>query len=216
MTSTNLLVNLSQFSAFVPVIAGMVYFTKLDNGFKALAVFVCIALVTEYFANWYAQHINGNNLPPLHIFSLIEYGFLSWVFCTRITVKYKWWVWFVLFIIAMGFAWYNAFIKGGWHRMNDFARTYDSIVLTIFSLVFFLRMLRVDMIIPMHTNALFWYTCAVFIYFSINLFFFLFFNQIADKPDGIKTLGLGIHAMVNIFANLLYAQSFRCFRNKPI
>lgn len=216
MEATHSLVRLSQISAFVPVILGVAYFAKLERAFKVLVVFLCIALFAEYFANWYLQYISKNNLPPLHVFSFIEYAFLSWVFCTKLTTQKKYAIWSVLFVTALGFAWYNAFIMGGWYQMNDFARTFDSIILTGFSLVFFLRMLRSDLLIPMHANALFWYTCGVFIYFSINLFFFFFFNHIPDKPDGIKTMGLGIHAMVNIVANLFYAQSFRCFRHKRI
>lgn len=210
------LITLSQISAFVPVCFGLLNYARLDKTFKALLVFTCIALFTEYFANWYAHNVNPNNLPPLHVYSLIEFGFLSWVFCAQLNSKAKYVVWGVLLCVAAGFAYYNACVQDGWYKMNDIARTFNSIVLTCFSLVFFLRMLRIDFPAPLQNNAAFWYTGAVFIYFSINLFFFLLFNRITDKPDGIKLMGLGIHSTVNIIANLLYAQSFRCFKQKQI
>jgi hypothetical protein len=201
----------SQYSSFIPVIAGVGNYKRLTHPFKILVLFTCIACFTEFFASWYAANINRNNLPPLHVYTLVEFGFLFYVFCQYLLPKRAWILWIVGIFPAILVGIGNAFVFGSLYQMNDISRAFTSIILVLCSFVFFVKSLRVDVYLPLLHNPMFWFCCAVFIYFSINLFYFLFFNQVLMQDKSLISFGIQLHAVVNILCNLLYAKSFQCF-----
>ncbi len=206
------LINISQVSAFIPVIFGLYYAKKLDTSFRILLGFVLLSLFMEYFATWYKHHY-GNNIPPLHFYSIIEFSCLTYIFCNTLFSTQRNSLFSLAFSFGMILAILNVTLFGSIYEMNNIARTYDCVVLVLFSLIYFRKSLTIlPNAEPIFEQPMFWFSNAVLVYFPINLLFFLFFNKLYVNHPEIARVGFMLHSLANITANILFAQAFRCFR----
>jgi hypothetical protein len=169
---------MSQISILIPVISGMVYYARLNVSFKVFWWFVLFSMFMEYFATWYSRHIATNNLPPLHFYTIIELGFISYVLCRYLFHRWKG---AFVFIVSTGIiiAVLNATVWGSLHQMNHVSRSYESMLLVIGSLLFFRKSLNdIDLKVPVFRQPMFWFSTGVFLYFSVNLLFFMLYNNV--------------------------------------
>jgi hypothetical protein len=214
MDFQTIFIRVSQVSTFIPVILGLYYIIRLDTNFKVLLGFVLLSLFIEYFGTWYSHNVSANNLPPLHFYTVVELGFLSFIFCRSMFLNWKL-LFAAVLIIGITIALLNATVWGTLYTMNDISRSFESIVLVIFCLIFFRRSLyNIVLNRPLFKQPLFWISSGVFLYFSVNLLFFMLFNEVLKQNKEMAVFGQLLHSITNILTNLLFAQSFRCFKTE--
>jgi hypothetical protein len=207
-----LFIRLSQFSTLIPFVFGLLYFRTLNKSFRVLFAFIVFSGIMEYVAYWYVRNISSNNLPPLHAYTVIELGFLSYIFCKEVFPKVRY-LFGLIMVTGSLLAVLNAFVWGNLNAMNHISRSFECLVLVILSLAFFRQSLSTEkLVVPVLMQPMFWFSSAVLLYFSINLLFFMLFNEVFNQGNQLFVLGSNLHSFTNIFTNLLFAQSFRCFR----
>lgn len=213
MFSQNPVILLSQLSAFIPVVMGFVCFKRLNPSFKLFFFFTVFGLFTEFFIVWYVRNVSSNNLPLLYVFSLAEYFSFTVVFCYYL-FSAQWKRLHLIFLcIGLILTLLEVFVWSSKDNMNSIFRTFESVLLVGFSLMFFWKSLAVEKNdIPIFKQPMFWYSAGVLIYFSVNLLFFLLFNKLVVQNSHWLETGKLLHAGVNTLANLVFAQSFLCFR----
>lgn len=208
-----ILIELSKLSAFIPVIVGLYYAKKLDTRFKVLLGYVLLSLFMEYFASWYGHVLKRNNMPPLHVYALIELGFLAYIFCHALFDQKRNKVFYWILGIGVIVAILNASILGSLYKMNIIFKSYETIVLVILCMIYFKKSLVIlPDSEPIFKQPMYWYSTAVLIYFPVNLLFFMLFNELFENSIEILRVGMILHSLFNIVANLLYTRVFRCFR----
>jgi hypothetical protein len=209
-----LFIRISQVSTFIPVIFGLYYVKRVDANFRVLLGFVLLSLFIEYFGTWYSHNVSANNLPPLHFYTVAELGFLTFIFCSSLFLNWRK-VFYSVLISGILIALLNATVWGTLYTMNDISRSFESIVLVIFCLIFFRRSLyNIVMNQPLFKQPMFWFSSGVFLYFSVNLLFFMLFNEVLKQNRETTVFGQVLHSITNILTNLLFAQSFRCFKTE--
>lgn len=194
-------------SAILPLIAVALNYRNLDNVLKIAAVFFLIAAVFELTLVMAMRIGFSNNMPLLHLFVAINIVFFSAIYYKAFdTSLFRKTVFFTgsgaLILVAS-----NALFIQGILTYPSLANTVQSIILIIFSLLYFYQIFAKQEYVHIEKQALFWINSGVLIYFSINIFLFMLFNRIIEQQiEGFYA----IHSVTNIFSNVLYTIGLFC------
>jgi len=158
-----------------------------------------------------------NNMPGLHLFTLIEFWAFSILYFLffrnnkflSIVIGVNVLVFTIVALIDV------LFIHGIW-VINTLSRSYSSSSMLCYTLIYFYFMFSGDEACYNSKHPMFWINAGVLIYFGSNMLYFMFNEDLMAKGAFASYIGLGIHAALNIIANYLYAQSFRCFKHKAV
>jgi hypothetical protein len=216
MTLEIVFVKLSQLSVLLPCLTGISRFRRLNKTFKTLLFFFVFSLLIEVLAS-VSKVIYRTNMPLLHIFTLVEFSILLYVFlaffqrnCTiRISIL-------LLYIIFAFLAILDLLVFKGPLLPNTFSRTFGSLVLTFLSLLYYLRFFRESTDEIVWRQSMFWFSTAVLVYFSLNVFFFMMFNVFLSLDYKFADIGVNLHDGYNIIANALFAAVFIWNRDQEI
>lgn len=209
-------IKISQASILLPIIGGLIFYYKLDRKFKLFFWFFVSCALFEIQAT-VSKKILGNNMPGLHLYTLIEFCVFSvafyWSFQkTALLSKLLYINTFFFLTLAIIDA---TLINGIW-APNTVSRTYSSISLVSYALVFFYQFFKNNMRYYTWEIPMFWIGVGVLVYFSLNIFYFMLNRYLIENTIYTANLSLLSHAGINIISNILYARSFLCFKKPQV
>jgi len=204
------LTKVSQVSVLIPLITGIVFYKKLSKSFKFFVFYFSIAVIAECAASLSGLYL-GNNLFILHFFIPLEFAFFSCVFYLYFFSRRIKRLIFLVFILFVCLALIELIITGLWNH-NSITRSFESVFLIWYSLIYFYQYFKSNNEIPVYIQPMFWFSSGVLIYFSIDFFSFMMINQLLKRNIEIAYLSKMIHVFINIIAYLFYTMSFRCFQ----
>ncbi len=206
-----LLVYLSNFSIFLPILAG-IFLYKQNSKLQIRLLFYLILIgVLDFFLH-YLSLKKINNLPLFHIFTLFEYLFIAYLFFTSLSNHlYK----NIIIIGTIVYFTFNALMLALYSDIFDFnheSRVFESFLLIAYALLYFNHLSKELSTSPDNflQQPMFWISLGVLLYFSGNFFLFSFYRYIAKVFPMIWTL----HSILNILNNIFIAISFLC-KPKP-
>lgn len=206
-----LYIKLSQASILFPVVSGLIYYRKLNRSFKLLLYFFLITILFEISAST-LKLVFHNNMPGLHLYTATEFSAFSYVYYYHFSQKKLLTYWILVntimfFTVALA----DAFFLNGIWNPNTNSRAVSSILLISYTLIYFYQFFKEDTELSSWEYPMFWINTGVLVYFALNLFYFMFNRYLISNASHTAKLSLFAHAAINIVANFLYAQSFRCF-----
>lgn len=144
-----------------------------------------------------------SNLWLYQIQSLLEFLIfliLIFQFIPHKKIKYLAVFMFIMFlsILVLEISFVNAF-----YNINPYLRKFEAISLVFLSVIGFLHLIRNAGTDPITSVPFFWFLVAVLLYFSGNLFLFLFSEFLAKKSLIFFGAIYSIHSILNIIFNLL-------------
>ncbi len=213
MSGRFIYITLSQASVLIPIVIGALYLKKLNTQFKVLFYFFVISALFEVQTN-VCRDIYHNNMPGLHLFTFVE--MLAFSFVYYLHFKQSRFISILIGINALIFiiaAILDAFVVNGIWAPNSISRTYSSVSLTCYSLIFFYYLFIRDFEHYSWEYPMFWISIGVLTYFGLNLFYFMLINYLTNNAAYTGQISLFTHAAINIVANCLFAQSFKCHKN---
>lgn len=188
----------------------LVYYTHYNKLVRVFAVYVCITGVFEAVL-LYSTFLRINNLPLLHVLTFIELIFLSLTYYyafSGVVIRRA-----VIILCAGGllFTVINVlFLESIW-AYNSNSLSVESLLLVVFSVLYFYQMLQKPELTPIEKQAFFWINSGVLVYFAGNIFIFVFMRVIIefnlDRSDYYTTY---IHSILNITCNLLFGIGLWC------
>lgn len=211
---------ISPYFIICPLVIGLIQFKTLSIERKYLLAIVFIGGVTEICMR-VAAKLWHNNMPLVHLYTLLEFCFLLTVFYRGKPGLIPKNVYMILLgsfsVLAIGnVVFYQGFLQG-----NSLVRTTESIILICIALYYFYNLLQqLDSLHPERT-FLFWVSVALLIYFGGNLLIFIYFNKIqiiGSQSRRAKELMLQIgliNYLLNIFLYTLYSVALLCKNSKP-
>ncbi|MDZ4756526.1 MAG: hypothetical protein SGJ10_00120 [Bacteroidota bacterium] len=159
--------------------------------------------------------IFSNNMPLLHIFTIIEFFLFATIyyiyFSNHQLAKRMIAISSFLFLLS---AVLDATYFNGFWRSNTISHSVESIILVMFSLLYFFSFFKEISEEEVWKKSMFWLSSGVVIYFSINIFLFMLANYLLKKNYNLVDQGYNMHAFINIFVNIIFAISFICLRKK--
>jgi len=207
-----ILIRLSQFSSLIPVIIGLLFYSKLNKPFNRLVWFLFFFVLIEFLSYWLSQLL-GNNMPLSHIFTVIEFGMLISVFVVHFKIQTKYFL--IIISIFTIIAFIDAFVLKNLKTFSSVAKPIESIIFTIAALYFYYDNFKhINQDADLFHQPMFWFSTSILIYFSINFFRFLLFNTVIKESINLGNIDYNIHSISNIIANFLYGMAFLSFKWK--
>jgi hypothetical protein len=198
---------LSTLSHFAAVGAGVYVIRFLSAEMKTLLAYCGIALTVEMIQAYLA--INGiKNLWLLHVFTILEFGFLITVYSSwqknRLMKR-------ILQATIPIFALIGIMVMSGENieQFNHFTRPLGSLIL-VAAAAMTLFELNKESGESVFLQPRFWVGAAGLIYFSSTLVLFALSNLLLTWPIEQVRLVFAFNSAMNIIANLGYAAGFLC------
>jgi hypothetical protein len=110
----------------------------------------------------------------------------------------------IFVIVFLIFAGINLFGFQGITGFNSNLFTISSIVFVFYAMVLFYRLIYELPVIQIQEFFLFWFNCAIFIYFGFNLFIFISVNQILISQNDQILASWAFHNIMNIIKNVIF------------
>ncbi|MBD3233867.1 MAG: hypothetical protein GF315_09105 [candidate division Zixibacteria bacterium] len=199
---------LSSLTGFITLITGLLLFRKLDSALRIIVVYffvICLVDTTQLLQAVYY----GNNSVLLHIFTILEYSFLAWVFQHWQTGKIAKHIirWSIPVFILIGIL-FKIYLEP-LQNFDGFTASLSAALLIFISLYTLITILLERNIIRENYENLislpkFWVSIAVLVYFSGNILTFAFGKFVSDW---------GFSISINVIFNLLILVGLLCRRH---
>jgi hypothetical protein len=155
--------------SFATAVIGMVCYKRLTMPFKLLSAY----LVYSFLDNVVNQYINAvykNNVPVLHIETIANYLFFSFIYYYLLKNKLVKKAILVSIVLVTLFFFINALLLQPYYRVfPSNAMLINEIVFVIFSLLLFKQMLLYPLQVNIIKQGVFWFNTAV-LFFSTTMF----------------------------------------------
>lgn len=211
MTPQFLFIKVSQASVLLPVLAGWTQYKRLTFPFRVLFYFFVAGIGFEILSG-ILKAVCHNNIPGLHLLVFVEFLVFSTVYYCYFQKGSILRLFIGVNTIVFLAAWLaDLFINGIW-VWNVFSRSYSSVSLTCYTLIYFYFLFKRDTTQYSAQDSMFWVSIGALVYFGSNMLYFILHNVLAGKAYNTAVMSIYFHAAINIIAHFLYAQAFRCFR----
>ncbi len=215
LTPRNIFIKVSQASVLIPVFTGLVNYKKLTTPYRILLYFFVASIGFEVQAS-ITKVIFQNNMPGLHLFTLVEFLIFSIVYFYHFReARVLRFVIIVNMVIATAVSVTDAFFVHSIWQLNPLSRAYASTSLLSYTLIYFHHLFRDDTALYSTAHPMFWINAGAILYFGGNSPYFMGADMFMHN-HGMANLGLYVHNTVNIISYYLYAQAFKCFRKQKV
>lgn len=198
-----LISDISKYSVALPAIAGLIRYNRLQRVQQAAFILILLSILVEVAAHWIIRQ-DWNHFLVYHIFTILEFGLLTYIFAQGLVpfLKLNFFrgivLFFLLFIIS-DMIWIS-----GIAQFNSYSTAIEGLILIFLSLSWFYKTLQELKIKHLEREPLFWISTGILLYFSSNLFIFLFTNYVNSSNRALFIIW-GIHGIFSILLNIFYS-----------
>jgi hypothetical protein len=192
----------SAYIMLLPFMVGLTTYKKNVPPNRILIVHIVVAtVITAVCAVLW--NLGRNNMPFLHLYTLLEFGFLSAYYmlvyrAEKIRVAIMACVWlFSAFAVA------NAVFFQTIFEYNTYARGVEAFIMILYCGVGFYFLMRPQKESLPYRNSFFWINTGYFIYFSSSLFLFLLSGYLKYLGREVVLVSWAIHALVMLIMYIL-------------
>ncbi|MCG8391246.1 MAG: hypothetical protein MJA30_37185 [Cytophagales bacterium] len=177
---------------------------SLDDTQKLLRWVIYLLSASQMIgtALWYFKI---NNLPLIHIYPLIELAIFSVLYQKALRTLYHPNVIPFLTGLVIVFSIFNSVFVQSIFVFSSNSITLVSGVLIIYSISYFVKLLRDPPIDFLDRSPMFWINCAILIYFSGSFMIFMYSNYMLPKSKDTQMVMWGIHAILNMARFFLFS-----------
>ena len=197
----------SVISDFFPVLAAFYYYKRLDLVLKIAAAFFVVSALSDGLQTVFMYAGIGNSNPVIHIYiiaSIFLFGAIYFhAFFNPLTKKAV----VLCSAIAVIIVLFNIFFNGGLLEYPSISNTVLSLLLILFSLLYFYQLLNRQEFIHIEKQALFWINASVLFYYSVTIFLFMLYKKLSIEQIGQYYI---INSITNIIANILFTITLLC------
>jgi len=208
MSISELLSNITVASDFLPVIAALYNYRRLDPVLRLMAIFCALSAIPDVVSLIISYlKIVFNNLFMIHLFDMMAAIFFTMIYYRAFYKPLFKKMALIFGITSLAAMIFNVIFIEGMSIYPSVSNTVLCIFLIILSLVYFYELLTRQEFTYIEKQGMFWINSGVLFYFAINIFLFMLFNKIsnADKYNYYM-----MQSVTNIIANLLYSVGLLC------
>lgn len=198
----DLIIKIAQVTIILPLVIACWRFKHLDKIQRLLFGLLIISALTSTIAR-YLWSIKENNLYLLHYYTVIEFCGWAAIFYLLFENAFMKRVILWIGIIYIIFAITNSVFWEGLDTFNTNSRSVESVLLSTFSVMYYVKMFKEKKISHLEHNASFWINAAVLIYFSSAFLLFGFSNLLLNLSSYKIKEVWGVHGIFLIVHYLL-------------
>jgi len=198
----------------LPIVAGLIIKVYKTSSFKIILFYLVFSGITNVAERLLGmRHIN--NLPLLHVYTIIEFLFIMRFFQLALnhpaTVRLAGW----LMVIFPIFGIINFVFIQDIHRFNSYPRPVAALIIIAFCLFYFLKYSETENQKSWVYYPLTWIVSGLLVYFGSSLFYFAFLNVLIEKvSSAVAYLFVTIHATLVMVMYLLFTTGFLYAKNE--
>jgi len=208
MSISELLSNITVASDFLPVIAALYNYRRLDPVLRLMAIFCALSAIPDVVSLIISYlKIVFNNLFMIHLFDMMAAIFFTMIYYRAFYKPLFKKMALIFGITSLAAMIFNVIFIEGMSIYPSVSNTVLCIFLILLSLVYFYQLLTRQEFTYIEKQGMFWINSGVLFYYAINIFLFMLFNKIsnADKPNYYM-----MQWVTNIIANLLFSIGLLC------
>ncbi len=191
----------------IPIIAGLIKFKVLPFNLKLIWYYLVVTALINTAATIVARVYHKNNLPLVHLFTLVE-GLMLISFYRYTLDSNKKKKWYNLLQIAfVAICIINALFFQSIYTYSSYTRYTESIMCMLFALNYFAKVAALELSVVKLPN--FYINAGIFLYFSGSFVLFIFSNLITYKVSLTNFLIIwNIHASLMVLMYLFFSFGF--------
>ncbi len=204
MSGLTLFKTISITSSTISVIVAVLplfWWKRFNATQRWLGALLIFSAIVEVFAFSLAK-FKINNLPLLHLYTIVEFFFLIQIFSKHLSSLNK--TKNIVLIFFIGVAVFNSFSGKGLLDFNHIARSTESFLIILFCIWYFYDILNNLPDEFLEKNPMFWINTGLLIYFSASLFIFIFSNYLLTADENLSLQSWNVHGILTIIHNLFY------------
>lgn len=194
------LITLSPLWLLAPVTIVCVRYRQLSDTSRRIGFYIGLAATTS-LVTWIMWRNRANNLPVLHVYTVLEFYMVSWFFNLALRGFMPRWLIPGLVIGFTVFAVLNTLFLQPLMVFNTYARGLEALLIIIYSVMLMSRILHESKVSNLQSYPAFWFSVAFLAYFSLSLFLFALSDHILQASLTTRQM---IWAMHSIFALVFY------------
>jgi hypothetical protein len=163
-------------SVIAPLVIGLKHFRTYGNDLRALTVFLLFAGITE-LTSYLLWSRSMNNLPLLHVYTVIEFIMLSYIYRIHISSVLPRKFIEVTCLLFVCFAIYNSIFIQSVYQFNSYARGIEFIFILFYSIAYVYTLFTRNDTSPLKRTSMFWLNTGVLLYYTTSFFVFLLSNN---------------------------------------
>jgi hypothetical protein len=195
-------------SVIIPIVFAIVKYRHINKPLTTIFLYLLFAGLVNACASVLAfRHIN--NLPLLHVYTIIEFLFLGIFFYQFIEQQKVRKLILGSILLFPVFGVVNFSFIQNLHAFNSYARSVEAVLLIVFSVIFFYTQTSDKPDHRWHMQPETWIVTGILIYFSSALVQFSFSNIVSNLVSrNTKLFIWAIHATLVLIMYLLFAVGF--------
>ncbi|SFD26639.1 hypothetical protein SAMN05518672_1011356 [Chitinophaga sp. CF118] len=196
---------------FLPIIAAIWQYRVITRSLKAILFYLCVAVVFNYTATILSH---SNNLPLLHIYTVVEFLLLIRFYFYMLPGERMKRSMILMSILFPLWAVINSLVVQSIYGFNSYSRGVEAVIMIIFGVIFIRRSANDDNNEEWNRIPENWVNAGILLYFSGALSQFAFSNIVsANAPNVFKMVIWDIHATFVLIMYLLFTVAFlKCRR----
>jgi len=197
----NFLTYASIFSVGVPIAVSLIRFLKLNQALKSLLIYLLISGLCDVVCVFYRENNVLLNVF-LNAFTILEGILIFYIY--RLELRKN-------LIIAVAFGFFSIvciwqfFIQKQIFLEDTVVSTLEALLVIVLSGLYFHKQLSDDSVTRPTKFYFFWINLSFLFYFGAGLLLFATNDFINRAPVNVASLLWGLHLLVNIGCNLLFA-----------
>lgn len=212
MTLENLFLTIAMMLSLLPVGVLCLRAWHLDRPGQTMAVFIFVSLCSNVLMMM-LMHYLDYNLPVMHVFYVAQVLLLGRLYTLAFAdsppleraVR-------VMTLVLLTYTLFNALNipdwTDGWANMPSRVMTAQCILFVTLALLYFYRLFTASSFVSLERMPLFWFNSGILIYFSLNIYAFIFWKRMLEAGDG--QINNFIHLGSSTLTNVFYAIGFLC------
>ncbi|MEP0263813.1 hypothetical protein [Dokdonia sp.] len=211
----DVIIKVAQVAIIVPLIVACWRFKYLSRTLRLLSGLLVISALISIVAR-YLWSIKENNLYLLHYYTVIEFCGWAVIFYLLFESKFMKRIVFWIGIVFVLFAIVNSIFWEGLETFNTNSRSVESILLSFFSIAYYVKIFKEKRVYRLECSASFWINAAVLIYFSSAFLLFGFSNLLLNLSSYKIREVWGIHGIFLIVHYVLITVGIWIASNQKI
>lgn len=188
----------------IPFVIGIVKYQYLNTGLKFLFWFVAYGVANEISSVIFDFFdLNHKMMPKRHLYTFVSFLLLGLFYNSVLKGFFRRnWILFIVTLFEIYFV-INSFFIRGIFEYPAFARSLSIIILVLFSILYFYKIMVEAKQAKLSKEPLIWINTAVLIYFSGSLFFNILFNIMFEHTKEFGLLAAHYFRALNFLFYIL-------------
>ncbi len=201
----------SHFSAYfviVPIIFGFISKINTNKDFIQIFYLLVFTLLIEIISSFLAYR-GINNIFVINLFTFFEFLFIVLFYKRFFDAFKKTYFHFILIALFLCLVIFTTFLANNIKLIDNLSVSIEAIILIVYALLAFFIIMKKMVYEDILSTPFFWINSSVLIYFSGNIFLFIFSSYLQNHNESSQYLKLYIiHSVLNILYYLILSIAF--------